>query len=71
LKRVYLDIKYHFINIKDLFKIWKEDICLLTENGSKMTRIKLFSKVQELLGPYIKEMENAKMILSKEEKKKN
>ena len=36
-----------------------------------MARIKLFSKVQKQLRPYIEEMENAKMILSKEEKKKN
>ena len=61
----------HGIIIKDLFRIWKEDVCPLTENGGEMARIKLFSKVQKQLRPYIEEMENAKMILSKEEKKKN
>jgi len=36
-----------------------------------MARIKLFSKVQKQIKSYIEEMENGKMILSKEEKKKN
>ena len=53
-----------------LFPKYK-NVCPLTENGGEMARIKLFSKVQKQLRPYIEEMENAKMILSKEEKKKN
>ena len=57
----------HGIHIKDVLKIWEEDICPLTSKiceSKKVPRGIIMDEVVEALEPYIIEMQNAKAQLS-------
>ena len=56
----------HGINIKDIHKIWEEDICPITSQGKQITRKKMAKDLMDILCQYVDEMRDAKAQLSKE-----
>jgi len=57
----------HGIHIKDVLRIWEEDICHLTSNICELKKVPrriIMDEVMEALEPYIIEMQYAKAQLS-------
>ena len=55
----------HGITMKDIKKIWEEDICPITRKAGKKSRDKVSLMLQKALRKHILDMESAKIKLSK------
>ena len=54
----------HGIIVKDILKIWQEDLCPITKTRSKNNRNKVCIKMSETIQKYVLEMETVKLKLS-------
>ncbi len=50
----------HGIRLKNLFKIWQEDICSVTVKGKEMNREDLKLQLKQNLGQHMKQIAEAK-----------
>ena len=59
----------HGIIVKDIFKIWRDDVYPITSKAEGKSRFKLKLKLQLVLNQYFREMEKAKVTLAQQSKK--